>query len=106
MYDVVSPNIHEPYHRLIPTMRKRERVLSSLAILGSFIGGSGLILLTIFDTKRHPSLHRVFLLIFMVGVAISAVFSVLEVCLRVHFTASKVPSTNLVPLDKQRLRRS
>ncbi|KIM84311.1 hypothetical protein PILCRDRAFT_818651 [Piloderma croceum F 1598] len=64
--------------RLIPTMRRRERVLSSLAIVGSFIGGLGLILLTIFDTKRHPSLHRVFLLIFMVGVAMSAVFSVLE----------------------------
>jgi hypothetical protein len=60
-------------------MRRREQVLSSLAILGSFIGGLGLILLTIFDTKRHPSLHRVFLLIFMVGVAMSAIFSVLEV---------------------------
>jgi len=64
--------------RLIPTMRRRERVFSSLAILGSFIGGAGLILLSIFDTKRHPSLHRVFLLVFILGVGFSAIFTVIE----------------------------
>ncbi|KIP05039.1 hypothetical protein PHLGIDRAFT_108804 [Phlebiopsis gigantea 11061_1 CR5-6] len=64
--------------RLIAEMRRRERVLSILAIVGSFIGGCGLILLSIFDTKRHPSLHRVFLLVFIVGVGLSAIFSVLE----------------------------
>lgn len=64
--------------RLVPNMRRREMVLSSLAILGSFIGGSGLILLTIFDTKRHQSLHRLFLLVFMLGVALSAGFTCLE----------------------------
>ncbi|KAI0687656.1 Frag1/DRAM/Sfk1 family-domain-containing protein [Cytidiella melzeri] len=64
--------------RLIPEMRRRERVLSCLAILGSFIGGAGLILLSIFDTKRHPSLHRVFLLVFIVGVGLSAIFTVIE----------------------------
>jgi hypothetical protein len=31
-----------------------------------------------FDTLRHSSLHRLFLLIFMVGVALSAVFSIIE----------------------------
>jgi uncharacterized membrane protein YbjE (DUF340 family) len=64
--------------RLIENFRKRERVFSWLAILGSVIGGAGLILLTIFDTLRHSSLHRLFLLIFMVGVALSAVFSIIE----------------------------
>jgi hypothetical protein len=64
--------------RLIENFRKRERVFSWLAILGSIIGGAGLILLTIFDTLRHSSLHRLFLLIFMVGVALSAVFSIIE----------------------------
>lgn len=68
-------------HRLIPNMRRREKWLSSLAILGSFIGGLGIILLSIFDTKRHTSLHRVFLLVFIVGVALSAIFTVMEVCL-------------------------
>ncbi|KAF9061404.1 Frag1/DRAM/Sfk1 [Rhodocollybia butyracea] len=64
--------------RLMPNMRTRERVLSSLAILGSIIGGAGLILLSIFDTKRHPTLHNCFLLVFIVGVALSAIFSILE----------------------------
>jgi hypothetical protein len=61
-------------------MRLRERVLSLLAIFGSFIGGLGLILLTIFDTRRLESLHRIFLLIFVLGVALSAGFTCLEVC--------------------------
>ncbi|KAH9949962.1 Frag1/DRAM/Sfk1 family-domain-containing protein [Amylocystis lapponica] len=64
--------------RLVPNMRRRERALSSMAILGSFIGGAGLILLSIFDTGRHPSLHRVFLLVFIVGVGLSAIFTILE----------------------------
>ena len=65
--------------RLLPNMRRRERVMSILAILGALIGGLGLVLLSIFDTRRHSRLHRVFLLIFMVGVAISAVFTIAEV---------------------------
>ena len=60
-------------------MRKRERVFGCLAIFGSFLGGLGLILLSIFDTKRHSSLHRVFLLVFIVGVGLSAIFTVIEV---------------------------
>ncbi|KAJ7454710.1 Frag1/DRAM/Sfk1 [Mycena latifolia] len=64
--------------RLIPTMRRREKVFSVLAVLGSVLGGAGLILLSVFDTKRHPSIHRVFLLLFMVGVALSAFFTCIE----------------------------
>ncbi|TRM70351.1 Frag1/DRAM/Sfk1 [Schizophyllum amplum] len=64
--------------RLVPNMRKREKVFSILAILGSVIGGAGLILLSIFDTKRHTTLHRLFLLIFIVGVALSAIFTIVE----------------------------
>ncbi|KAG6888929.1 hypothetical protein C0995_004942 [Termitomyces sp. Mi166 len=59
-------------------MRRRELVFSCLAILGSFIGGLGLILLSIFDTKRYTSAHRSFLLVFIVGVALSAIFTVIE----------------------------
>ncbi|KAJ7841327.1 Frag1/DRAM/Sfk1 [Mycena olivaceomarginata] len=51
--------------RLIPTMRRREKVFNALAVLGSVVGGAGLILLSIFDTKRHMQLHRGFLLMFM-----------------------------------------
>ncbi|KIJ63067.1 hypothetical protein HYDPIDRAFT_113607 [Hydnomerulius pinastri MD-312] len=64
--------------RLAPGMRKREHVLGTLAIIGAFIAMWGLILLSGFDTGRYPSLHRVFLLVFMVGVALSAIFTVLE----------------------------
>jgi len=64
--------------RLLPEFRKRERAMSALACAGAFFGGAGLILLSIFDTKRHPSLHRVFLLVFVLGVALSAIFTVLE----------------------------
>ncbi|KAK0235811.1 Frag1/DRAM/Sfk1, partial [Armillaria nabsnona] len=64
--------------RLMPHMRTRERIFGYLAIFGSLVGGCGLILLSIFDTKRHASLHRVFLLVFMLGVAISALFTVIE----------------------------
>lgn len=64
--------------RLIPDMRRRERAFSCLAIFGSFLGGLGLMLLSIFDTKRHPSLHRVFLLLFIVGVGLSAIFTIIE----------------------------
>ncbi|KAJ7086121.1 Frag1/DRAM/Sfk1 [Mycena belliarum] len=64
--------------RLIPTMRRREKVFSILAVLGSVLGGAGLVLLSIFDTRRHPRLHRVFLLLFMLGVALSALFTCAE----------------------------
>ena len=68
-----------PCYRLVPAMRKRERAFAALAILGSFIGGVGLICLSVFDTIRYTSLHRIFLLVFIVGVSISAIFSVCEV---------------------------
>jgi hypothetical protein len=64
--------------RLVPSMRRRERVLEILAIIGSFIGMLGLILLSGFDTKHYTSLHRLFLFIFAVGVILSAIFTVLE----------------------------
>ena len=60
-------------------MRKREKTFSILAILSSIVAGCGLILLSIFDTKRYTTLHRLFLLIFMVGVWLTAIFSVVEV---------------------------
>ncbi|KAG6331390.1 hypothetical protein ID866_7701 [Astraeus odoratus] len=56
----------------------RERVLGILAIVGAFTAMWGLILLSGFDTKRYTSLHRIFLLVFMLGVALSAVFTVVE----------------------------
>jgi len=60
-------------------MRRRERVCGTLAVLGSVLGGAGLILLSVFDTKKHQTAHRLFLLVFIVGVGLSAIFTVVEV---------------------------
>jgi Frag1/DRAM/Sfk1 family len=83
-------------------MRTRERVLSILAILGSLMAATGLILLSIFDTKRYARLHRLFLLIFMLGVALSAIFTVIEVSL-MQMSLSERVLTNTVPMDQQRV---
>jgi len=40
------------------------------ATLGTF----GLILLSVFDTVHHPKVHRLFLLLFMLGYVLSAIF--------------------------------
>lgn len=63
----------------MPNMRRREKVFGYLAVFSSFVGGCGLILLSIFDTKRFTTLHRLFLLIFILGVGFSAIFTVIEV---------------------------
>jgi hypothetical protein len=63
----------------MPHMRRREKVFSTLAAIGAAIGGAGLIFLSIFDTLRYTSAHRVFLLVFMLGVALSAIFTIVEV---------------------------
>jgi len=56
-----------------------QAVLTPLfAMAGSFIGGLRLLLLSIFDTKRYSSAHRAFLLVFIVGVALSAIVTMLE----------------------------
>ena len=60
-------------------MRMREKVFSVLAILSSVVAGISLILLSVFDTKHYTTLHRLFLLIFMIGVWLTAILSVVEV---------------------------
>lgn len=60
--------------RLAPNTRTREKVLSGLAIVFGIIGTVGLILLSIFDTVRHDTLHDIFLFLFIVGYVFSAIF--------------------------------
>ncbi|EHK27468.1 uncharacterized protein TRIVIDRAFT_137429, partial [Trichoderma virens Gv29-8] len=60
--------------RLVPNTTLKEKVLSVLSIVFAIIGTAGLILLTIFDTHHHHRLHDVFLLLFIAGYIISAVF--------------------------------
>lgn len=79
LFRATYPKTYSGLFRLVPNMRRREKVFSILAIISAIVGGAGLILLSIFDTKRHTTLHRLFLLIFMLGVAFSALFTIVEV---------------------------
>ncbi|KAK0636198.1 Frag1/DRAM/Sfk1 family-domain-containing protein [Bombardia bombarda] len=60
--------------RLVPNTTLTEKVLSGLTIVFALIGTAGLILLSIFDTAHHPKLHDIFLLLFIAGYVISAIF--------------------------------
>jgi len=50
-----------------------QRIFAVASIFFAIVGAAGLILLTIFDTLRHPSLHDVFLVLFIGGYVICAV---------------------------------
>lgn len=60
--------------RLVPNSTVGEKVLSGLTIFWAVVGTAGLILLSIFDTYHYPSLHDVFLGLFIVGYLVSAIF--------------------------------
>ena len=93
-----APCQHLPWYRLPPNMRVREKVFSALAVLSSVVAGAGLILLSVLDTKRHTTLHRVFLLVFMLGVWLTAICSVVEVHHWLNIRFSRVDRTPPVPL--------
>jgi len=60
--------------RLAANISMTEKVLSGLSMLFALVGTAGLILLSIFDTLRHPTLHDIFLLFFVAGYVVSAIF--------------------------------
>jgi len=60
--------------RLAHNTSKGQKVLSILTIIFAVIGAAGLILLSIFDTLHHHNLHDVFLVLFIGGYIVSAVF--------------------------------
>lgn len=51
--------------RLTMNYNITEKILSGFAIAFALIGGCGLILLTIFDTRRYPNVHQAMLALFM-----------------------------------------
>ena len=59
--------------RLAPNTSRVQKGLSFASIVFAMIGGAGIILLSIFDTYRHPRLHDVFLVLFIGGYIISAI---------------------------------
>ena len=77
--------------RLAKNLGIAEKVLSGLSIVFAVAGTAGLILLSIFDTLHHPRLHDGFLLIFMGGYVISAIFICAEYQrLGIHFRQFRV----------------
>lgn len=60
--------------RLVPETSTAQKVLSGISIIFAAIGTAGLILLSIFDTLHHPKLHDIFLLLFIAGYILSAIF--------------------------------
>lgn len=77
--------------RLAKNMGTAEKVLSGLSIVFAIAGTCGLILLSIFDTVSHPRLHDGFLLLFIAGYVISAIFICAEYQrLGVHFRQHRV----------------
>ena len=72
--------------RLAKNLGVAEKVLSGLSVVFAVAGTAGLILLSIFDTLHHPHLHDAFLLLFIAGYVISAIFSCAEYQrLGIHF---------------------
>lgn len=51
-----------------------QKALSIIAILASIAGALGMILLTTFDTYRHPKMHDHMLILFLAGYIVSAIF--------------------------------
>jgi len=77
--------------RLTPVYSKREAALSWGAIIFAVVGAAGLILLSIFDTKRYPHVHDAMLGVFMGGYVISAIFICAEYQrLGIHFREHRI----------------
>lgn len=64
--------------RLALDNRRREKVLAALAMFFALTGSVGLILLSVFDTQNHPTMHRGFLLMFIASIVLSAIFTLAE----------------------------
>ncbi|KAF2710327.1 hypothetical protein K504DRAFT_481450 [Pleomassaria siparia CBS 279.74] len=77
--------------KLARNTSKWQKLFSVLSIVFAIAGAAGLILLSIFDTLRHPTLHDIFLVIFIGGYIISAVFICWEYQrLGIHFREHSV----------------
>ncbi|KAF2198146.1 hypothetical protein GQ43DRAFT_174271 [Delitschia confertaspora ATCC 74209] len=64
--------------RLAPNTSWWQKSLSLLSIIAAIAGAAGLILLSIFDTLRHPRAHDGFLILFLAGYIISAICICIE----------------------------
>lgn len=81
--------------RLVPNSTRGEKILSGLTIFWALIGTIGLILLSIFDTARHPRLHDLFLGFFILGYLLSAIF----VCWEYQRLGIRNPEHNVLAIS-------
>ncbi|KAK1927747.1 Frag1/DRAM/Sfk1 family-domain-containing protein [Papiliotrema laurentii] len=65
--------------RLPVDLRIREKIFDWLAICFGIIGSAALILLSVFDTFNHSTVHWSMTLVFIVGIALSAIFQAGEI---------------------------
>jgi len=61
--------------KLVQNTSTFQKILSIVSIIAAVVGAAGLILLSVFDTKRHMRIHNIFLALFIGGYIISAVFT-------------------------------
>ncbi|XP_014561442.1 hypothetical protein COCVIDRAFT_11934 [Bipolaris victoriae FI3] len=61
-------------NKLRPNTSNWQKLYSVCATVAAVAGAAGLILLTIFDCKRHNTLHNIFLVVFIASYIISAIF--------------------------------
>lgn len=81
--------------RLARNQTGTEKVLTTLSIIFAIIGTVGLICLSIFDTLRYPRLHDIFLLLFIGGYIISAIFVCAEYQrLGIHYREHRILRTS------------
>ena len=77
--------------RLAHNYSKVDKALSICAIIFAILGAAGLILLTIFDTRRYPRTHDAMLVVFIGGYIISAIFICAEYQrLGIHFREHRI----------------
>lgn len=86
--------------RLVPNQSLGEKILMGLTIFFALVGTVGLILLSVFDTVRHSTLHNIFLLLFIAGYLLSAVFICWEYQ-RLGISKSHYPSRNENPYQRK-----
>ncbi|OCF32767.1 hypothetical protein I317_03728 [Kwoniella heveanensis CBS 569] len=65
--------------RLPTDLRRREKVFDWLAIFFCVVGSAGLVLLSCFNAFDHSTVHWIMTLVFIVGVALSAIFQSAEI---------------------------
>lgn len=64
--------------RLMPNHRRREKWSSICAIVCAFVGQLGILFVSIFNTRYFSDTHSDFLIVFIVFVGVSSLFSIYE----------------------------